>query len=87
MIFIFPLSAMSLSLAFLFVGCHSSDSEAESLYVAGLMELAKCRKVSSSTSPKSYSFCASFLMASVHSDFASSALVSISEKAAGVASS
>ena len=56
-------------------------------YVAGLMELAKCRKVSSSTSPKSYSFCASFLMASVHSDFASSALVSISEKVAGVASS
>ena len=87
MIFIFPFVCHEPVLGFPVVGCHSSDSEAESLYVAGLMELAKCRKVSSSTSPKSYSFCASFLMASVHSDFASSALVSISEKAAGVASS
>ena len=87
MIFIFPFVCHESVLGFPVVGCHSSDSEAESLYVAGLMELAKCRKVSSSTSPKSYSFCASFLMASVHSDFASSALVSISEKAAGVASS
>ena len=87
MIFIFPLVCHEPVLGYPVVGCHSSDSEAESLYVAGLMELAKCRKVSSSTSPKSYSFCASFLMASVHSYFASSALVSISEKAAGVASS
>ena len=87
MIFIFPFVCHEPVLGFPVVGCHSSDSEAESLYVAELMELAKCRKVSSSTSPKSYSFCASFLMASVHSDFASSALVSISEKAAGVASS
>lgn len=87
MIFIFPFVCHEPVLGFPVVGCHSSDSEAESLYVAGLMELAKCRKVSSSTSPKSYSFCTSFLMASVHSDFASSALVSISEKAAGVASS
>ena len=86
MSFIFPFVCHEPVLGFPVVGCHSSDSEAESLYVAGLMELAKCRKVSSSTSPKSYSFCASFLMASVHSDFASSALVSICEKAAGVAS-